>query len=72
MSNSIVIYKDDEVIGYVEDIRADALHQFNEYGCYEEGIMLIQTLKNYNCDDLVRCWYHPMGSWRITRLEEVH
>ena len=61
-----IIRKDDEIIGYVADVRAEVLGYDDV-----EGIELITALKDYKEDDLVRCWYHPMGSWYIARLEEV-
>lgn len=64
-----VIMKDDEIIGYVEDIE-DALKADMDEETDEEfeGMRadLLKELEKH--DGLVRCWYHPMGSWVVYDL----
>lgn len=68
----IIRKKDDLIIGYVDDIFRYALGMRRFYGDGDDAVLLIDAIKRFDGDDLVKCQYHPMGSWYIVKLEEVH
>lgn len=65
------ICNDEEIIGYVADIRAEAKAWMdNNPEEVEITLELIRDLEGYEFDELVKCIYHPMGAWRVVRLVE--
>ena len=67
MGNRKVIYDDEDIIGYSDEIIAD----LEENGEDDDELIneLIEELKKYDYD-LVICHYHPMGSYFVRRLIE--
>ena len=67
-----VIYTDDYIIGSVVAIIEDTKKYMNECNDAEienTGSDLLKDLETIEHDCLlVKCYYHPMGSWVVTRL----
>ena len=70
MFNSDVISNSDEIIGYVYGIRR-AIRMADDDYFAEMSKMLIDILKDYDDDDLVKCTWQDMGAWHIARLIEA-
>ena len=71
--NNYMFYTDDYIIGRVADIIEDTIKHMNEYQEDEEilntGSDLLKELETIENDCLlVKCYYHPMGAWSVSRL----
>ena len=67
-----VIYTDDYIIGSVAAIIEDTEKHMNECNDAEienTGSDLLKELETIENDCLlIKCYYHPMGAWVVTRL----
>ena len=67
-----IIFYDDQIIGFSWDVARYLDYEFNELPeeerdeeAQEEVFSLLEE-----ADGLVKCWFHPMGSWVVNRLVE--
>ena len=66
-----LFYDDENIIGYSDDIIADIKENIADIDEDEREIFneLIEKLEKYD-NELVICYYHPMGAYYVKRLKE--